>query len=135
MLVSSAEFYGYDNYADTEAYIGELNDVTYATTDYAFPVKDTSGNATYKDYTINFTTPVINKLTFTPSGQQVCWIITLTASTSTGINKIILDSQSKTVNVYSLDGKLIKKNLSLKDIDSSLERGTYIVNNKKICIK
>ena len=135
MSVSSAEFYGYDNYADTEAYIGELNGVTYATTDYAFPVKDTSGNATYKDYTINFTTPVINKLTFTPSGQQVCWIITLTASTSTGINKIILDTQSKTANVYSLDGKLIKKNLSLKDIDSSLERGTYIVNNKKICIK
>ena len=135
MSVSSAEFYGYDNYADVEAYIGELNGVTYATTDYTFPVKDTSGNATYKDYTINFTTPVINKMTFTPSGQQVCWIITLTASTSTGINKIVLDTQSKTANVYSLDGKLIKKNLSLKNIDSSLNRGTYIIDNKKICIK
>lgn len=135
MLVSSAEFYGYDNYADTEAYLSELNGVSYAATDYTFPIKDASGNATYKDYTINFTTPVTSKLTFTPGGQQVCWTITLTASTSTGMEKIVLDSQSQTANVYSLDGKLIKKSMSLKDIELSLHQGTYIVNNKKIYIK
>src|SRR5574344_751212 len=135
MLVSSAEFYGYDNYADTESVLIALNGGSYAAMEYTIPIRDASGNATYKDYTINFTTPVTSKLTFTPGGQQVCWTITLTASTSTGIEKIVLDSQSQTANVYSLDGKLIKKSMSLKDIELSLHQGTYIVNNKKIYIK
>jgi hypothetical protein len=134
LSVSAIEISGYDNYAETDAYIGELNGVTYTSSDYVFPQKDADGNAITKDYTIQLATPATEKLTFTPKGKQVVWKIILTASTSTGVNKIVLDTQTKRVDIYTIDGKIIKRNASISDL-STLQHGTYIVDNKKIHIK
>lgn len=75
--VNGIKFSGYNNYKDTDAYIGEVNGTTYESTEYVFPMKDGEGNSTSKEYTIQFAAPVKNTLTFTPQGKQCVWAITL----------------------------------------------------------
>lgn len=75
--VNGIKFSGYNNYKDTDAYIGEVNGTTYESTEYVFPMKDGEGNSTSKEYTIHFADPVTNSLTFTPQGKQCVWAITL----------------------------------------------------------
>lgn len=75
--VNGIKFSGYNNYKDTDAYIGEVNGTTYESTEYVFPMKDGEGNSTSKEYTIQFADPVKNTLTFTPQGKQCVWAITL----------------------------------------------------------
>ncbi len=68
---------GYDNYAGTDAYIKECNGQTYGETEYVYPQKDESGNYTIATHTLEFGSPVLGKLTFTPAGKQVVWVITI----------------------------------------------------------
>lgn len=75
--VNGIKFSGYNNYKETDAYIGEVNGTTYESTEYVFPMKDGEGNSTSKEYTIQFAAPVKNTLTFTPQGKQCVWAITL----------------------------------------------------------
>ena len=75
--VNGIKFSGYNNYKDTDAYIGEVNGTIYKSTEYVFPMKDGEGNSTSKEYTIHFAAPVTNSLTFTPQGKQCVWAITL----------------------------------------------------------
>lgn len=75
--VNGIKFSGYNNYDETDAYIGEVNGTTYESTEYVFPMKDGEGNSTSKEYTIHFADPVTNSLTFTPQGKQCVWAITL----------------------------------------------------------
>jgi hypothetical protein len=131
--VTAVEFIGYDNYADVDAYLGELGGVTYTSTQYVFPQKDASGTTTTKDYNVTLTNPATGTLTFTPQGKQVVWKIILTVTTSTGIKKIYtVDASSK--NIYTTDGRLIKNNASDSDINS-LSKGIYIIGNKTRIVK
>ena len=90
LAVSTITFQGYDNYADADAYIRELNGTTYAETDYVFPAK-TSEDPDNPDvltshivaHTISFATPVTDQLTFTAGGQQVAWTITIEGQLTT----------------------------------------------------
>lgn len=75
--VNGIKFSGYNNYDETDAYIGEVNGTKYESTEYVFPMKDGEGNSTSKEYTIHFADPVTNSLTFTPQGKQCVWAITL----------------------------------------------------------
>ena len=75
--VNGIKFSGYNNYKETNAYIGEVNGTTYESSKYTYPMKDGEGNSTSKEYTIQFADPVTNSLTFTPQGNQCVWAITL----------------------------------------------------------
>lgn len=76
ITIKSISFAGYDNYADNDSYIAELNGKEYNATTYVFPKKENDA-AVNKVYTITLDTPATGTLTFTPKGQQVCWTITL----------------------------------------------------------
>ena len=78
--ISKMEIEGKDNYDTDDAYIGEINGETYDANKFVFP-KDKS----VKSYSINFSTPVENTLTFTPKVKQVILKITLYTSGTTGI--------------------------------------------------
>lgn len=54
MAVDKIKFYGYDNYAEADAYISELNGTTYNSTEYVFPAKDANGTAQLTSHTIEF---------------------------------------------------------------------------------
>ena len=85
--VDKITFSGYDNYADADSYIGELNGTAYGSTDYVFPKKTDSSTTVTRNYDIEFATPAMGTITFTPMGKQVVWNITLTGTrTTSGIN-------------------------------------------------
>lgn len=122
------EIEGKDNYDTDDAYIGEINGETYDANKFVFP-KDKS----VKSYSINFSTPVENTLTFTPKVKQVILKITLYTSGTTGITAITADS-TKSANLYDLSGRLIAKNATADNL-KGLSKGIYILNNKKYTVK
>ena len=126
--ISKMEIEGKDNYDTDDAYIGEINGETYDANKFVFP-KDKS----VKSYSINFSTPVENTLTFTPKVKQVILKITLYTSGTTGITAITADS-TKSANLYDLSGRLIAKNATAENL-KGLSKGIYILNNKKYTVK
>lgn len=126
--ISKMEIEGKDNYDTDDAYIGEINGETYDANKFVFP-KDKS----VKSYSINFSTPVENTLTFTPKVKQVILKITLYTSGTTGITAITADS-IKSANLYDLSGRLIAKNATADNL-KGLSKGIYILNNKKYTVK
>lgn len=126
--ISKMEIEGKDNYDTDDAYIGEINGETYDANKFVFP-KDKS----VKSYSINFSTPVENTLTFTPKVKQVILKITLYTSGTTGITAITADS-TKSANLYDLSGRLIAKNATADNL-KGLSKGICILNNKKYTVK
>ncbi|MBQ9224293.1 MAG: hypothetical protein IJ166_11320, partial [Prevotella sp.] len=115
---------GYDNYADKDSYLGELNGTNYSATDYVFP-KKTDNNAIMKTYKISLATPATKKLTFTPQGKQVVWIITLETEKSTTAIQPIDSEQVHSNKTYNLQGMEVRHP----------HQGIYIKNGKKIIIR
>ena len=52
---------------------------------------------------------------------------------STSINNVQINSNSL-VSIYTVEGKILRKNVLFKDVVNQLKNGIYIVNNKKLVI-
>ena len=50
----------------------------------------------------------------------------------TGISEIITD---RLVDVYSLQGVIIKRKINVSELEMELSSGVYIINGKKVYIK
>ena len=124
LSVTAVQLYGYDNYAEGDSYLGELNGITYPATDYVFPKKEDS-NAVMKSYKISLETPATKKLTFTPQGKQVVWIITLETEKSTTSIQYIASDHKHSGKIYNLQGMEIRQP----------RQGIYIKNGKKIIVR
>lgn len=63
------------------------------------------------------------------------WILSVDGNTS-GIDKVIVDnfSEDKLVDVYSIDGICLKKNVVPKEVTNGLKPGIYIAGNRKIVV-
>jgi len=117
---------GKDNYADTDAYIGEINGKSYDATTYIFP-KDKS----VKKYTVEFDSPVEHTLTFTPKVKQCILAFTLYTDATSSIAGITLDNKFMAdTNIYDLSGRVVAQKGS-----EGLKKGIYIFNNKKFVVK
>lgn len=53
----------------------------------------------------------------------------------TGIQKVSTDDGNKLVNVYSIEGILIKKDVLSSDAENGLKKGFYIIGSKKVLIR
>ena len=117
---------GKDNYADADAYIGEINGKSYNETTYVFP-KDKS----VKKYTVEFDSPVEHTLTFTPKVKQCILAFTLYTDATSSIAGITLDNKLMAdTNIYDLSGRVVAQKGS-----EGLKKGIYIFNNKKFVVK
>ena len=117
---------GKDNYADADAYIGEINGKSYDATTYIFP-KDKS----VKKYTVEFDSPVEHALTFTPKVKQCILAITLYTDATSSIAGITVDNKLMAdTNIYDLSGRVVAQKGS-----EGLKKGIYIFNNKKFVVK
>ena len=125
--IVKADFVGFSNVNDESAFLGELGGVTFDETEYVFPSR--SGGV-YVTHSIDLPSPVTNKLTFTPKGQQVVWNITLYTSASTGITEIRTPMTARQ-GLYTIDGRLVKQNAQKEDLES-LPKGIYILGGKKV---
>ncbi|MDD4360936.1 MAG: pectate lyase, partial [Bacteroidales bacterium] len=88
LSVQKITFYGYDNY-DVDAYISQLNDVSYTSTDYVFPAK-IGGTANFVTHTIDLaSTPATGSIGFRLGSKQCCLIITLYCTSPSGLKELI----------------------------------------------
>jgi hypothetical protein len=53
----------------------------------------------------------------------------------TGVKQIVASKEAGNVNVYSIDGKLLKKNVKAAEAGKNLNKGIYIIGKKKVAIK
>lgn len=126
--IGKMEIEGNDNYDTDDAYLGEVNGLSYDATQYPFP-KDKS----VKNYTINFSTPVEHSLTFTPKVKQCIFGITLYVDSSSGITGVTTGKKILSGNVYDMSGRMVKNNASAADLNS-LANGVYVYNNSKFVV-
>ncbi len=137
ITVDSVTFTGYDNYADGDSYLGELNGTSFSANKYLYVRKNASGAYTVATYTVPLTTPATSSFTFTFLGKQVVLRITLWTRTSTH-NKILLNSPldpDGLTNVYGINGSLIKRNTIRRYALDGLPVGIYIVDRQKMVVR
>lgn len=124
--IAKMDIEGKDNYADADAYIGEINGKSYDATTYIFP-KDKS----VKKYSVEFDSPVEHTLTFTPKVKQCILAFTLYTDATSSIAGITVDNKLMAdTNIYDLSGRVVAQKGS-----EGLKKGIYIFNNKKIVVK
>ena len=124
--IAKMDIEGKDNYADADAYIGEINGKSYDATTYIFP-KDKS----VKKYTVEFDSPVEHTLTFTPKVKQCILAFTLYTDATSSIAGITVDNKLMAdTNIYDLSGRVVAQKGS-----EGLKKGIYIFNNKKFVVK
>ena len=118
--ISKVGIIGYDNYADTDGYLAELNGMEYSETEYVFP-KKANDEPVYTTHEIELATPAEGTMTFTVSGQQCALKFNLTAEVSTGITDINAGHRPDG-RIYNLQGIEVKE---------PLRPGIYIRDGKK----
>ena len=106
--ISKMLFTGYDNYGETDAYIGEINGTTYDKDTYVFPQKDASEQYFIKSHEVTLPYPAKETLTFIPQGKQVVWIIDLTGTKETSGIDVTEASQPVSTTYYNLQGMRVE---------------------------
>ncbi|MBQ2524733.1 MAG: hypothetical protein II541_11050, partial [Prevotella sp.] len=121
LSVTEVTFYGYNNFNTKDAYLSQLGDNNYGSTDYVFPKKNT-GNI-YKTYTIPLSNPVINSLTFKFADSQTVVTITLKCVSTSNISitlketaTVFLPFKNGSKTVFTTD------DLPIKNANVTLER-------------
>ncbi len=96
--------------------------------------EDVTLTASTNETFIDGMTGYINPLLIADAGGQADLTIEATAPI-TSIRQLNTELANGTVNVYGIDGKLIKKNVKSSQAAKNLKKGVYIVGKKKIQIK
>ena len=119
VTINKVKFKGYDNYADVDAYLSELNGTTFDETQYVFPQKD---GTTYfvTEHTVE--TNATGTLTFTPAGKQTVWVITLYGTKLTGIEDTFADAETVSVKYYLVSGMEVTNPSQAKGMLIRVER-------------
>lgn len=121
LAVTKVEIQGYGNDDNNDAYLQNLGEQEFGTSEYVFPSR--AGNEN-KTYTIELATPTTGTLPFKFNGAQVVANFKIYTVSATGIKNIPAD-KNKDGKVYTLDGKQVAKDY----------KGVAIKNGKKIIIK
>ncbi len=129
--VVSVEFTGYDNY-DADSYIASLAEMTFAADQYVFPAK--VGDAyTVVSHAIDLDTPASGTLKFTIGVKQTVLVINLTVrNMANGIEQQVALPLREYVDVYAINGQLLRKNVYYKRALYGLPSGMYIVDGRKL---
>ena len=127
--VSCVDVMGYSNSDTGTAYIQQIGDNTFASTEYVLPSR--AGGA-YVTHQIDLTNVASGQMSFICKDAQIVANLFLHVIT-TGVKEMTF-AGSDANNVYSLDGRLIKESISPDEIQQ-LPKGIYIIGNKKIVVK
>ncbi len=134
--VDSLRLVGYDNYAGFDAYLSELNGVSFASTQYVFPKKDALGNYTVAAHTIALDPPATASFGLKFGGEQVVVYLELLTTNPSSLQKPAVGNESLgLINVYTLDGRLVRRQIPYKQALESLYPGFYLVGRQKVLVK
>ena len=62
-------------------------------------------------------------------------LIITTGDMIDGVKEVTIVKNGERVNVYTIDGQLIKRNVKAADASKSLQKGIYIIGKKKVAVK
>lgn len=119
LVVKEVVFKGYDNYADVDAYVAEVDGQAFGETDYVFPQKNGSNYILTEQ---KIPTDAWGTMTFTPKGKQVVWAITLNCTKATDAKNVKAEQKKKNSNIYNITGQQVSKQ----------HKGIIIKDGKKI---
>lgn len=102
-------------------------------------VKDTKGvqsiGVTTADQQIGWNSAYIDAALIKNAEKPGSIVVKIDGDLATSIKDAIVNAQSGPVNVYSIDGVLIKKNVKVSEATKGLAKGIYIVGNKKVAVQ
>ena len=103
VYINNLVFTGYDNYTDVDAYLGEVNGVSYDATTYVFPK-----SKEVVSRTVTLSEPATGAITFTPQGKQCVFSITLngTKGSATAISSLPTEKPRSGAR-YNLSGQRV----------------------------
>lgn len=134
--VDSLRLVGYDNYAEADSYLSELNGVSFASTQYVFPQKDVSGNYTVAAHTVALDPPATGSFGLTFGGKQVVVYLELSTTSTSALPKQTVDNLPHgLVNVHTLDGRLVRRQISHNQALDGLKAGFYLVGRQKVLVQ
>ena len=127
--VSSVDVVGYSNSDTSTAYIQQLGDNTFASTEYVLPSR---ADGAYVTHHIDLTNNASGQMSFICKDAQIVANLFLHVIT-TGVKEVTFAGSSAN-DVYSIDGRFIRKGATSTDMHQ-LPKGIYIIGNKKIVIR
>ena len=89
-------------------------------------------STTYQDRTIRYNNSSPRFACYT-SGQESVALYKRTVTTS--VEGITVIEQPTVVNIYSIDGRLVRSKVPVSEALSGLNKGIYIINSNKVVIK
>lgn len=126
------------NYAGVTlpAGMGYLKETTTTDEEGIFTSRVQTIASTTKNQEIGRYTPYINAGLIENTEPGAATItIKIDGNLDTAIKDAIINTQKGNVNVYSIDGVLIKKNVKASKATEGLSKGIYIVGNSKVVVK
>ena len=129
LVVSSVDVVGYSNSDTGTAYIQQIGDNTFASTEYVLPSR---ADGVYVTHHIDLTNTASGQMSFICKDAQIVANLFLYVIT-TGVKEVTFVGNNAS-DVYSIDGQLIRKAATPTEIQQ-LPKGIYIIGNKKIVIK
>jgi hypothetical protein len=134
--VDSLRLVGYDNYAGFDAYLSELNGVSFASTQYVFPKKDALGNYTVAAHTIALDPPATASFGLKFGGEQVVVYLELLTTNPSSLQKPAVGNESLgLINVYTLDGRLVRRQIPTSRPWRVCILLFYLVGRQKVLVK
>jgi hypothetical protein len=103
VTIDNVTFTGYDNYAEADAYLGEVNGVNYDSSVYLFP-KKVDSQTQVVSHSVALSPAATSQLTFTPQGKQVVLSISLKGSKGTATGLRDVHSPVVSSSYYNLQG-------------------------------
>jgi hypothetical protein len=135
--LKSISFYGYDNYSGKRSYFSEMNGVASTDSTINFLTAKNGSVAVMSTVTYDYSSaPLsVSSFTFTPAGNQIVVTATITYSAiTTGLDATTAVDSNKSVDVYSIDGRRIRTNITRKLAVETLTPGVYIIDKKKVVV-
>jgi hypothetical protein len=135
--LKSISFYGYDNYSGKRSYFSEMNGVASTDSTINFLTAKNGSVAVMSTVTYDYSSaPLsVSSFTFTPAGNQIVVTATITYSAiTTGLDATTAADSNKSVDVYSIDGRRIRTNITRKLAVETLTPGVYIIDKKKVVV-
>ena len=129
LVVSSVDVVGYSNSDTGTAYIQQIGDNTFASTEYVLPSR---ADGAYVTHHIDLTNTASGQMSFICKDAQIVANLFLHVIT-TGVKEVTYAGNGAN-DIYSIDGRLIIKQANTSDIQQ-LPKGIYIIGNKKMVVR
>lgn len=128
--VLSVDVFGYSNVDNSDSYLAQLGNDTFAETDYVYPSRSTGETATHS---VVLSAPASGTLPVKFSGEQTVAVLTLwVRNTASGVEHQVMLPVREYVDVYAVNGQLLRKNVYYKRALYGLPAGMYIVDGRKL---